>query len=250
MERKLYIEAEGGTIAALLRRPAAEGCPLVILMHGFMSNKGLEPLKSIAKALEEVGIASLSMDFDGHGESYGRFRDMTVPKEIEDARRVYEYASKLPWVKGISFLGHSQGAVVAGMLAGTLGKDKVDCLVQLAPAAVLKDDALDGVLMGRKYDPQNPPETLWVLFHKVGKGYFLAAQTLPIYDTSALYEGPVLLVHGREDKIVPLRYSERYDSLYKDSRLIVLDGEGHLMRRCRAQITATSTDFIKQRYGL
>ena len=49
----------------------------VILMHGFMANMTLEPLKSLTKELERRGIASLRFDFDGHGRSYGKFSEMT-----------------------------------------------------------------------------------------------------------------------------------------------------------------------------
>ena len=50
---------------------------------------------------------------------------------------------------------------------------------------------LRGTLMGRRYDPANPPKTLSVLLHKVGRDYLTQAQTLPIYETSACYQGPV-----------------------------------------------------------
>lgn len=250
MLQKIEIETPPGRLAALLQRPDSRTCPLVILMHGFMANKELEPLKTLAAKLEAAGIASLRFDFNGHGRSYGRFCDMNVLRELDDARAVYAFARKLPWVTGISLAGHSQGGVVAGMLAGELGAEQIDCLVQLAPAAVLQDDARNGVLMGKHYDPANPPEHLWVFFHKVGRSYFTVAQTLPIYETSARYTGPVCLIHGKKDKIVPYTYSERYDASYADSSLLLLENEGHLMRSQRGLITDTVVQFIKKRYGL
>lgn len=246
---KLKIKGPYGMLSAVLGKPelAAGGkCPVVILMHGFMSNKNLEPLKSISRVLEESGIATLRFDFDGHGRSDGRFSDMTVLKEIEDAKAVYEYVAGLGFAGKIALLGHSQGGVVAGMLAGQLGAEKVACVVQLSAAAVLRDDALNGVLMGKHYDPKNPPEFLRVLFHKVGRGYFQVAQALPIYEASAAYEGPVCLVHGKEDKIVPHSYSERYHSCYKNSELHLLDGENHVLGKRRKEVVAISSDFLKK----
>jgi len=216
------------------------------MMHGFMSNKRLEPLKSIVRALEGSGIAALCFDFDGHGRSDGRFCDMTVRTELADALAVYEYAARWDFAGKIAFLGHSQGGVVAGMTAAQLGKEKIACLVQLAPAAVLRDDALNGVLMGRHYDPSNPPAFLRVLFHKVGRNFFMVAQTLPIFETSARYDGPVCLVHGKKDKIVPYSYSERYHALYPDSELNLLEGENHFLSRRRAEVTALAAGFLKR----
>lgn len=243
-DMEIIIPTPKGKLSALLQKPEnVSRCPLVILMHGFMSNKKLEPLKSIACELERRGVASLRFDFDGHGKSYGKFCDMTVLNELEDAKAVYEYARNLPFVSEISLLGHSQGGVVAGMLGGEL-KEKIKSIVQLSPAAVLRDDALNGVLMGRHYDPRNPPERLFVMFHWVGKNYFTVAQTLPIYETSARYEGPVCLIHGTKDRIVPFSYSEKYHEVYKNSELHLIDGENHILSKHRKEVIAISVDFL------
>ena len=67
MIEKITIQGKGA-LSALLQKPSVDyRVPLVILMHGFMANKMLEPLKSIAKELEQRGVASLRFDFDGHG---------------------------------------------------------------------------------------------------------------------------------------------------------------------------------------
>ena len=245
MIEKISIQGKG-KLSAYLQKPCTDyRGPIAVLMHGFMANKKLEPLKSIANELENRGIASLRFDFDGHGESEGRFRDMTVLTELEDARRVIDYVRRAGAYDSIALVGHSQGGVVAGMLAGELG-DEIKALVQLAPAAVLKDDALQGVLMGKHYDPSNPPETLTVFFHRVGKGYFLAAQSLPIYEQSSLYKGPVLLIHGTKDKIVPHSYSERYDQVYSNSQLQLYEGENHFLSKCRKAIVRQTVDFLAE----
>ena len=233
-----------GLLSAILQRPSdSYKGPIAILMHGFMANKKLEPLKSIADELEKRGIASLRFDFDGHGKSAGRFRDMTVLTELADARGVIDYIHTLVDFDGIALLGHSQGGVVAGMLAGELG-DEIKALVQLAPAAVLKDDALKGQLMYRHYDPANPPETLNVFFHRVGREYFKVAQTLPIYEVSSQYKGPVFLVHGKKDKVVPYSYSEEYHRVYSNSELRLLEKENHFLSKCRKEIVGGAVDFL------
>ena len=245
MIEKISIQGKG-RLSAYLQKPRADyRGPIAVLMHGFMANKKLEPLKSIANELESRGIASLRFDFDGHGESEGRFRDMTVLTELDDARHVIDYVRRAGAYDSIALVGHSQGGVVAGMIAGELGEE-VKALVQLAPAAVLKDDALQGVLMGKHYDPSNPPETLTVFFHRVGKGYFLAAQSLPIYEQSSLYQGPVLLIHGTKDKIVPHSYSEKYDQVYSNSQLQLYEGENHFLSKCRKAIVRQTVDFLAE----
>ena len=105
--------------------PASDKCPMVILMHGFMANKNMAPIKGLAKALAKEGIASIRFDFDAHGKSEGQFIKMTIANEIEDARAVLQYVKTLPYVSKIAFAGHSQGGVIAGMLAGFFRDDHV-----------------------------------------------------------------------------------------------------------------------------
>jgi len=241
-----------GVISARLTLPeafdcAADKCPLVILMHGFMAKKDMNPIKFFEKELPAKGIATLSFDFNGHGKSGGSFSDMTVLNELDDARVVWDYAKSLPYVTSIGLLGHSQGGVVSGMLSGALTAEGADVLpaflVQLASAAVLHDDALNGDIMGKKFDPANPPEILNVFFHKLGRGYIQVAQKLDIYGATCGFAGPVCLIHGTLDRIVPVRYSEEYHRLYPNSELHLIEGETHLMNK-KPETMETAVQFI------
>lgn len=227
--------------------PAKSKCPIVILMHGFMSKKDAYPIPAIAEALAREGIASIRFDFDAHGRSEGRFIDMTISSEIADAKAVLDYARSLPYVTKVALLGHSQGGVVAGMLAGQLEDtpDRPECLVQLAPAAVLKDDAIAGKCMFSKYDAANPPEYVNVMFHKLGRKFILEAQKLPIFETSAKYGGKVLLIHGEKDKIVPVSYSRRYHEVYPSSELRLLKEEGHMLSGDKQALIQMVVLFLK-----
>lgn len=227
--------------------PETDKCTMAILMHGFMSNKKFYPIPALAGALAREGVASISFDFNAHGKSEGDFIDMTIANEISDAKAVFEYVVNLPYVDNVVFVGHSQGGVIAGMLAGELEiqKLKPSCVVLLAPAAVLKDDAIAGQCMGKKYDAANPPVYVNVMFHKLGRTFILAAQKLPVYEVSCRYSGKVCLIHGKKDKIVPYSYSERYNELYADSELHLLDDEGHFMNGDKEKIMAMVTGFIK-----
>jgi len=226
---------------------STDKCPLAILMHGFISKKEMYPIPAIATALAKVGIASIRFDFDAHGKSEGDFINMTISSEIADAKAVLDFARRLPFVTDIAFIGHSQGGVVAGMLAGELENepDRPKCVIQLAPAAVLKDDAIAGRCMFAKYDASNPPKYVNVFFHKLGREFILEAQKLPIYEISAQYSGPVCLIHGNGDKIVPVKYSELYHQSYKSSELHILKGDGHMLNGNKARLVEIITTFLK-----
>ncbi|MBO7764269.1 MAG: alpha/beta fold hydrolase [Bacteroidales bacterium] len=248
---RVYGEQGGISTAITLPdgfNPESDKCPMAILMHGFMSSKRLYPIPRIAKELARLGIGSISFDFNAHGKSEGKFIDMTIANEISDAKAVFDYVCTLPYVTEVAFVGHSQGGVIAGMLAGQLEDEsrKPLCMVQMAPAAVLKDDAIAGQCMNAKYDPVNPPEYVNVMFHKLGRTFIMAAQQLPIYETSSRYTGKVCLIHGKDDKIVPFSYGEKYHELYKNSDLHLIEGEGHMMRNKKEEIVGIVTTFLKE----
>ena len=162
-------------------------CELVILMHGFLGSKKAAPLGFLARIFVEQGYAVLRFDFDGYGKSEGAQVANTVPGMIQDAMAVWEYASTLPYVNRIVLFGHSQGGVVAGMLAGRLEKAGTPpgALIQLAPASVLKEYARQGRFLSAHCDPVNPPDSINVYGFKMGREYILTAQTLPIEEESA-----------------------------------------------------------------
>ena len=153
---------------------------------------------------------------------------MTVLNEIEDAKKVYDYVAALPYVNTVAVTGHSQGGVVASMLAGELGSDKLKAVVLMAPAAVLREDAIRGSVFGKSFDPLDPPEAVDMFGgKKLGADYIRSAFSLPIYETAAKYDGPALIVHGTGDRVVPYTYGERYHQIWKNSELQILDGFDH-----------------------
>lgn len=242
------VQGAVGKINATLQVPplkAGEKCPLVILMHGILSNSRERIMTMTADKLQEAGIASIRFDFNGHGTSDGKLEDMTVPLEIEDARAIYEYARKLSFVSSISLLGHSQGGVVASLLGAQLG-DNIKSMVLMAPAAVLEDDAKNGTTLGANFDPNNIPDDITVFNkRKIGKAYLESAQQLNIYKNAAAYKGPVGIVHGLADKIVPYSYGERYHQLYDGSEIFLLEDEDHSFKKNMELATDVAVKYLK-----
>lgn len=265
-----------GRLQAILQLPdgfdrTRDRCTVVILMHGIMPNPVTIPLPHFARALVNSGYAALRFFFYGNWGSDGTNEEVTVPGEIEDARAVYRLVRSWPFADKVVLLGHSQGGVVAGMLAGQLACQfqqeaaappdgsqpsatesdgplaPPDALILLSPGAVLKDYAREGRLFGLRIDPENPPERKRVLWYTIGRDYILTAQTLPIYETSALYTGPVCICHGTIDRIVPFRYSERYAAGYADARLHPIPGANHFYSFRRRRVDALLLAFLRAR---
>ena len=252
--REYGIRGPEGGIAFKISLPegfdaATDHCPMVVLMHGIFSSKDYNPMPTLAKGLAKEGIASIRFDFDGHGKSEGRMQDMTIEKELADARAVWEYVKSLPYVQGIGLLGHSQGGVVSSMTAGRLAAEgkAPDGLVLIAPGSVIKEACQGGKFFNARFDPKDPPEFIrcWG-FMKLGREYLLTTQQLDIYGTAAAFNGPVRILHGTRDGIVPMWCSEKFKETYGDSsELVVVEGENHTITNKRKEVTASVVSFFK-----
>ncbi len=243
---EILIDGDHGKLSAIMQTPDTQkNYPLVIICHGFTGNKDSLLLTSLADELEAAGIASIRFDFNGHGKSEGNFQDMTVLNEIADAKKVYDYVSKIHAVKSISIAGHSQGGVVASMVAGELGAKKIKAVVLMAPAAVLRDDAIRGNLFGVHFDSSNPPEYVEIFDgHKVGRNYILTAQALPIYETAEKFTGATLVIHGTGDIIVPYTYGLSYKKIYQRGEIRLLTGVDHNFTGEESNVAKIAANFI------
>ena len=222
-------------------------CPMVILMHGIFSSKNIVPIPALAKALAKEGIASICFDFGGHWKSEGKMQYMTVGKEIEDALAMWEYAKSLPYVSKIGLLGHSQGGVVASMTAGILASrgESPAALVLVAPGSVVQDACRNGKFFGAEFNPADPPEYVKCFgIMKLGREYILTTQELDIYGTAKAYTGPVSLIHGSKDTIVPMSCSDKFVETYtQDAELIVVEGENHMITKKLKTVVTHAVSF-------
>ena len=231
--------------------PETDTCPMVILMHGIFASQRITPMPTIARQLAEAGIASIRFNFGGHWSSEGEMVKMTIENEIAEATAMWQYACSLPYVSKIGLLGHSQGGVVASMTAGRIaasGSQKQPYgLVLIAPASVLKNACNQGGLLGAKFDPKNPPEYVKCFgMMKVSREYILSTQQLDIYGTAEAYNGPVRIIHGSDDTLVPMWCSEDFKRTYGErAELIVVENENHRISRKTKQVAALVVDFFK-----
>lgn len=230
--------------------PETGKCPMVILMHGIFSSGNIVPMPALARELADAGIASIRFDFGGHWRSEGEMQHMTIGKEIEDALALWEYVKTLPYVSEISLLGHSQGGVVASMTAGILESrgEKPAGLVLIAPGSVVQDACRNGRFFGAEFNPADPPEYVKCFgIMKLGREYILSTQELDIYGTAKAYTGPVRLIHGSKDTIVPMSCSEKFVETYGNrSELIVVEGENHMITRKKKEVVTLTVSFFEE----
>lgn len=245
---EITIQRDGLKLSGVLEgTDHLENDRVAILFHGFQGNRGYQAgklLYDLSHALNQAGLPTLRFDFAGCGQSEGRFVDMTVFSEILDGMHIIDFARSKMHAHHIYLVGHSQGGVVASMLAGYY-RDVIEKLVLLAPAATLKDDALQGVCQGTQYDPNHIPLKVNVHDQEVGGEYFRTAQLMPIYETAQHFANPALIIHGLNDQIVSPAASRKYNVILPKSTLHLLEGEDHLLEGSQLnEILHLVADFL------
>lgn len=220
---------DGQTIRGLLYKPDTGGrVPLVIGSHGFGS--AYETLIPYAEAFASHGLASYIFDFRGggdHGTSDGTTTQMSVMTEVADLEAVLKEARTWEGIDPdrIVLLGASQGGFVSAVTAARM-RDDVCALILLFPAFVLVDD------MHRNFGSlaNVPDEVFYRDQLLLGKQYFYDVWYYDPYKEIGEFEGPVLILHGTADAIVPMEYSERAKSVYKNAKLIEIQAGDHGFR--------------------
>lgn len=248
VQKTFTLPGDHGNLSAVLQTPKHKKTyPLVIIAHGFNASKDMYLLTDLSRQLNERGIATLLFDFNGHGQSEGSFLDMTIPNELEDARHVYAYASKLPHVQSISMTGHSMGAVVVAMLAGELGSDKIKTIVLMSPAPELTEDTAKGDLFGVRYDTKNIPQYITLSNGlQVGRAFLATTPNVPIYAVSSHYMGPVLIMHSQDDQLVPYHYGVEFSQIYKNAKLETLHGFDHNFTQDTPTVNKKIADYLAE----
>lgn len=75
--------------------------------------------------------------------------------------------------------------------------------------------------------PSQIPDSVVLWGMELGRGFIESVYGMDVFSEIGGYQGPVLILHGDSDEIVPLSYSVRARDLFGDAELIVLKGEGH-----------------------
>lgn len=108
------------------------------------SNLGHKPFWVIADYLARRGVVVLRADDRGTGKSTGSFNGATTRDFADDAAGAVRFLRTREFVGTIGLIGHSEGGLVAPMVASdpSLGAKEVDFLVLLAAPGVPGDQII------------------------------------------------------------------------------------------------------------
>ena len=226
---------DGLTIRGVEYRPEGENLPVAIVSHGFMGCYALT--RHYAMALASVGYVAYCYDFcggsaPGTGSSDGKSTDMSVLTEVQDVEAVIAYARSQAYTSNeLLLMGCSQGGFVSA-LAAVKPENAVSKVVLFYPALCIPDDARAGRMLFAKFDPNDIPEIIDCGPMLLGRKYAAEMVNVDACAAIAPYQGPVLIVHGTDDKIVHVDYAKKAEAAYEASKagrtkLVIIEDGAH-----------------------
>jgi fermentation-respiration switch protein FrsA (DUF1100 family) len=194
----------GDHLAAWWMPAASKDAPAMLYLHGARWN--LTGSSSRIARYRALGFSILAIDYRGFGKSSG-----DTPSEesaYEDAHAAWKQLVQLTPDSRHYVYGHSLGGAVAIDLAR--GNKQVDGLILESTFTSIRD-------MAKTFSWGWLPVEL------------VLTQRFDSLDKIAGVEAPTLIVHGKEDRFVPVAMSEQLYAASKATKkqLLLVNGAGH-----------------------
>ncbi|WP_394690743.1 alpha/beta hydrolase [Hoeflea sp.] len=189
----------------------------VLLNHGFsVTRMGVgRAFVDLARGLTDAGCTVYAFDRLGHGESDGRFLDVTVPNELEQLSAMLDYV-QADGDGPIHVLGHSLGGMESACLASRR-PDEIASLTLWAAAAVFVDDINSNQIQGQSLDPLYETGVFDFDGQALGLGFVKTGKDFEPFAGLEAFGGKVWLHQGEADNVVPMKYAETYAKIWSST---------------------------------
>lgn len=187
----LWLDVDGKRVEAwFLPARHNEAAPLILNTHG--NGELIDQWAERAMPLRDAGYGVLLVEYPGYGRSEGKPSEKSITKAMVAA---YDWALKEPRVDPARIVAH--GRSMGGGAAGALAKHR--------PLAAL--------ILESTYT------SLAAMVRAAGVPDLLIVNRLDTMEALKDYAGPVLVLHGESDGVIPVSHGRALASASKRARL-------------------------------
>ena len=111
-----FLDSNDHKVSALLTEPPSKSNHVVVLCHGFLSNKQSSTNRRLTELLIEKGISTFCFDWFGMGESEGTFAELTVGICCDELEQALAFVRSKGYTR-IGLVGSSYGGLIATLIA-------------------------------------------------------------------------------------------------------------------------------------
>lgn len=221
--------------------PDGEGpFPAVVMNHGHGGGRQEGGgFGRLAEALAEAGFVTIRMDFPGSGDSKESFTEGYLSNMISDSNASLAYLLENYPVDAdkLGILGYSMGGRIALTIAGS-PDNPYKAVGLLAPSANWGEELLQGFFGGpeeyaRLYAEASTDKgyadytTQYGQEQKLSKTWFDELIASKPLDAIGGYSGPMLVVHGDLDVVVPAAVNEAVVAAYPAASIVLVPDADH-----------------------
>lgn len=229
MDQKLYFQnSKGNELCGLLSNSTGDiSRPIIIFVHGFSSNKNTSNFVKLKDILDKDNIATFRFDVFGHGESEGKFEDITITEAVDDILQAIKFLQSKGY-KRIGLLGSSFGGISSIMAAS-----KTNDLFMLALKSPVSDYLEVEMNRFSEKDLEEWKKQGYRDYEDDGKilklGYTFVAdfKNNDAYKAATQISIPAIIVHGDADKTVPVSQSIKISKIIPNCKLVLIKGADH-----------------------
>lgn len=229
IEKVSFVNKEGFTLSGQLYLPLDEEPRFyAIFAHCFTCSQNFKAPSTISNMLMQLGIAVLSFDFTGLGNSEGEFEDTEFSSNVEDLISAYTFLSTTYQAPQM-LIGHSLGGTAVIFAAARLDHIKavvtigspsnpqhVKKLFQSDLHTIQREGSAEVSIGGRNF--------------KIGKGFLDDLENKNLTELLPEMRKAFLFLHSPQDEIVSIdNAAELYMSAHHPKSFISLDGADHLL---------------------
>jgi len=202
----------------------------VVFFHGFMSNMiGKKPI-AIQKFCRAKKINFLKFEYSGHGKSTGKFTTQNISNWTSDAKLLIK--AKIKNDKYLIFVGSSMGSWIALNLFSSF-KKQIKGFIGIASAPEFLEE-----LMWKKFNKKIKKiimeKKIYHLKHgsytyPLTKQLILNGRKNKVLNKKINIEIPVVLFHGSNDKVVPIKFSKKILKIFikAEKKIIIIKKGNH-----------------------
>jgi len=174
---------------------------------------------TIQKLCRKKNVNFLKFEYSGHGKSTGKFIEGNISKWTNEARELIK--SKIKKNKKLIFIGSSMGSWIALNLFPSF-KKKLKGFIGIASAPEFLEE-----LMWKKFTKKIKKIILRKEIYYLENGEFTYPITKQlifdgrknkVLNNKINFSMPLILFHGTNDKIVPLKFSKKILKICKNSK--------------------------------
>lgn len=204
--------------------------PTLVFLPGFRSDMGGSKAQYLKAQCEKRGQACLLLDYSGHGQSEGLFRDGTIGQWIADAIYLIDHVTK----GDVLLVGSSMGGWI-GLQISIQRRSRIKGFIGIAAAPDFTRKIVTRFTDDQKADLAR--QGFFAVPSEYGEDLIITQAFLDDGDRQCIMDKdmglniPVTLLQGKRDDDVPYHVAEAIKSKLPQAEIIYIEDGDHRLSR-------------------